>query len=101
MPLRCHKTAFLGGYWGYLAMPVIRLKIAQNSPILGGICRVMARWLKSCLKSPKNALKNGRFLPFFGGRGIMPNSRYEGNSMPKNQNLIDFFITLNIKTRNH
>lgn len=56
MPSKCLKTAFLGGYWGYFAMPAIRLKIAQNSPVLGGISRVIARWSKYCLKSPKNAL---------------------------------------------
>jgi len=56
MPSKCLKTAFLGGYCGYFPMPVIRLKIAQNSPVLGGISRVIARWSKYCLKSPKNAL---------------------------------------------
>ena len=75
MPSKCHKTAFLGGYWGYFTMPAIRLKIAQNSPVLGGISRVIAKGVKYCLKSPKNALKNGRFLPFFGGMANMPFSR--------------------------
>ena len=66
MPSKCLKTAFLGGYWGYFAMPAIRLKIAQNSPVLGVICRVIAKGVKYCQESPQNALKNGRFLPIFG-----------------------------------
>jgi hypothetical protein len=56
MPSKCLKTAFLGGYWGYFTMPAIGLKIAQNSPVLGGISRVIAKGVKYCPNSPKNAL---------------------------------------------
>jgi hypothetical protein len=66
MPSKCPKMPFLGGYWGYFTPPSIRLKIAQNSPVLGGTSRVIAKGVKSCLESPKNSLKNRWFLPFFG-----------------------------------
>ena len=82
MPSKCLKTAFLGGYWGYFTMPAIGLKIAQNSPVLGGISRVIAKGVKYCPNSPKNALKNGWFLPFFGGYGKYALSRYGGDNMP-------------------
>lgn len=71
MPSKCPKMPFLGGYWGYFTPPSIRLKIAQNSPVLGGTSRVIAKRVKSCLESPKNSLKNRWFLPFFGGMANM------------------------------
>ena len=69
MALKCPKTAFLGVYRGYFPMPAISLKIAQNSPVLGVICRVIAKGVKYCQESPQNALKNGRILPIFGVYG--------------------------------
>ena len=73
MPSKCPKMPFLGGYWGYFSIPSIRLKIAQNSPVLGGTSRVIAKGVKSCLELPKNSLKNRWFLPFFGGYGKYAN----------------------------